>query len=216
MGNCPHLLSTGSCNDAHCPHDHNIFSCDACCQIFKKASVYQVHCNTRKHKNKMAARDKPPPTMVHCPICDRFTIAASWKYHKKSKLHMEKALALNTSANVKPETDISQDIQRFCAYCQTYILLNRWDEHTEGKRHKRGEQYTAFKMVQEEAEKDQNGVGIQGDLDFGVVEPEVASQGVEKSIEVCSTTPVTKVKFVSVKLSADLGSSQKKSRSPSP
>lgn len=212
---CLRLLSSGRCSDPHCAYNHNIPVCDACCIVFRTVSEYEPHCRMRKHRNKLSRTSAPG--ILFCPICIRIISAPAWKSHKKGKMHTAQASSLDVSPNIKPETDIPHDIlttHQFCAYCQIYVPHEAWEAHTRKRKHKRSEEYTAFKMAQGEAEKDQNDVAIRGELDFGVVEPSTSSVGISSSIEVRTTTPLAKITLVSVKLSADLGSSGKRTTSP--
>ncbi|KAF9441768.1 RNA helicase [Macrolepiota fuliginosa MF-IS2] len=213
---CPKLLSSGSCTRPNCPHNHNILACDICYIVFKDLSGYISHCSGRTHKNRVSG--VIAPGLVFCPLCVRaFHPGHSWQQHKKSKAHIGLAATSNVPVDIEPETDIPHEIQRthqFCPYCQIYIHHHKWAKHTEKKRHRRGEEYAAFKMAQGEAEKDQNDVAIQGDLDFRIVEPVTSGRGITKSIEIRTTAPLARITLVSVKLSAELGSSQKKYPSP--
>ena len=69
-------------------------------------------------------------------------------------------------------------------------------------------------MAQSEAEKDKNDVAIQGDLNFNVVEPTTARTGVTKTIDIRSTAPLSKINLKSAKLSAEIGSSRRRTVSP--
>ncbi|KAF9440814.1 hypothetical protein P691DRAFT_686382 [Macrolepiota fuliginosa MF-IS2] len=140
-----------------------------------------------------------------------------WMQHKNGRMHAKEARLHRISGEVEPETDLPEEIQKthqYCSTCQIHISHGDWSAHANGRRHKRGQEYIAYTMAQNEAEKDKNDVGIQGDLDFSIVEPNVAKQGVTKSIEVRLTAPLTKVTLVSVQLSANIGSSRKRIQSP--
>ncbi|KAF9444106.1 hypothetical protein P691DRAFT_838726 [Macrolepiota fuliginosa MF-IS2] len=103
----------------------------------------------------------------------------SWEDHKKGKTHIRKAKSLGVSIEVEPETDLPAEIQRthqFCPICQVYVDHHSWPVHANGLWHKLREKYTAYNMVQYEAEKDKNDVGIRCDLDLSIVEPSAAKQ----------------------------------------
>jgi len=141
----------------------------------------------------------------------------SWSLHKKGKRHAKKAQSLGVSVEVELETDIPPEIQsthQFCPTCQKYVLHHNWSRHVQSRRHHFGQEYTAFKMAQSEAEKDKNDVAIQGDLNFNVIEPTTATAGVIKSIEIRSTAPLSKINFQSAKLSADIGTLRRRIASP--
>jgi len=64
----------------------------------------------------------------------------------------------------EPETDILSESQSNHQFCPIYIAHYIWSQHAKGHRHQLGQEYTTFKMVQSEAEKDKNDVAIQGNL----------------------------------------------------
>jgi len=78
------------------------------------------------------------------------------------------------------------------------------------------ERYASFKSVLDEAEKEKNGVAIEGEVDLGILEPAIASKGKTTTLKISSNVPSAKITLVSVKLSADLGmQKRKKTVSPS-
>lgn len=68
----------------------------------------------------------------------------------------------------------------------------------------------SFKNVLDEAEKEKNGVTIQGEAELGVLEPAIAAVGKTTTLKISSTVPSAKIVLVSVKLSADLGAQKRK------
>lgn len=209
MKNCPNLFSTGLCNDQTCSFNHNILTCDVCSLVCRDINDYNQHLKTKKHRSRAAGITSHG--LVYCPICKRSMPSEAWSSHKKGKKHAKEARSLGVSTEAKPETDIPSEIQsthQFCPTCQIYVARYIWSQHASGRRHKRGQEYTAFKMAQSEAEKDKNDVAIQGDLNFSVVVPATAMAGVTKTIEIRSTAPLSKIDLKSAKLSADIGSSR--------
>lgn len=215
MKNCPNLLSTGSCSDPACSLNHNVLTCDVCSLVCQGIHNYKQHLKTKKHRSRAAGTTSHG--LVYCPICKRSMSPNSWSSHKKGKKHAENAQSLGVSIEVEPETDIppeSQSNHQFCPTCQVYIAHYLWSQHAKGRRHQLGQEYTAFKMAQSEAEKDKNDVAIQGDLNFSVIEPTAATAGVTKTIDIRSTAPLSKINLKSAKLSAEIGSSRRRTVSP--
>lgn len=215
MKNCPNLLTTGSCNDPACSLNHNVLACDVCSRVCRGIHSYNAHLKTKKHLSRAAGTTSHG--LIYCPTCKRSMPSISWSSHKKGKKHARKAQSLGVSVQVKPETDIppeSQSTHQFCPTCQIYVAHHDWSQHAKSRRHQRGQEYTAFKMAQSEAEKDKNDVAIQGDLNFNVVEPTTARTGVTKTIDIRSTAPLSKINLKSAKLSAEIGSSRRRTVSP--
>ncbi|KAJ3561909.1 hypothetical protein NP233_g9903 [Leucocoprinus birnbaumii] len=215
MDNCPNLLASGSCNDPSCSLNHNILTCDVCSIIFCGINDYRIHLTQPKHLTRAAGRASHG--MVHCPICKIFMGSNAWSDHQRGQKHARTAKSLGVSIEVEPEMDLPVDIKeshQFCSTCQVFVGSIGWTLHIRGRRHKRSQEYMAFVMAQGEAEKDKNNVGIQGDLDFRIVEPAAASRGLTKAVIIRSTSPSAKINLKAVRMSAEIGSSQTKITSP--
>ncbi|KAJ3568903.1 hypothetical protein NP233_g5406 [Leucocoprinus birnbaumii] len=68
-----------------------------------------------------------------------------------------------------------------------------------GERHKRSGG-DAYKVALNDAEKDKNGVKVEGDLEFGIVNQQAASRPLEKRLRIWATSATSKVKLVSALL----------------
>ncbi|KXN81887.1 Putative helicase mov-10-B.1 [Leucoagaricus sp. SymC.cos] len=203
---CPNILSSGLCNNAACRYDHNILTCDMCNFVASSKGEYESHIQSRKHKRALTGKDSG---IVYCRACDRPVDFSGWKVHKRSKRHKIQSNVLQMDINAEPEIVVPLDTFKFCSICQSSILSDEWATHIRSRGHRSKEKYTSFKAALGEAEKEKNGVTIEGEADLGILEPAVGAKGKTISLKVLSTVPLAKIRLVSVKLSADLGSQQR-------
>ncbi|KAF9440154.1 hypothetical protein P691DRAFT_783172, partial [Macrolepiota fuliginosa MF-IS2] len=94
------------------------------------------------------------------------------------------------------------------------IQTRQWQSHLQHRDHLNRERYTTFKMALDEAEKEKNGVVLEGDVDFGILEPTIGAKGKVASLKVLINVPLAKIALASVKLSGEMGSQQRKLVSP--
>jgi helicase MOV-10 len=146
----------------------------------------------------------------YCRACQCPVEFDVWEQHIVGRKHLQQAQNLNT----EPTAIFPTETHTFCSICQISILNHLWSEHLCSVRHKRSQRYTVFKSAQDDAEKDKNGVVVDGDSDFGILEPTVGASGVTASLRISCTVPLAKIVMVSAKLSADLGSQRGRVVSP--
>ncbi|KAF8632166.1 hypothetical protein AX17_004907 [Amanita inopinata Kibby_2008] len=80
-----------------------------------------------------------------------------------------------------------------------------WKEHVEGFRHRRKENFKSYRAAMDEAEKDKNGIVVDGSFDFDIVDPARASSRVRLAATIKTTTPNLRVKLSSLKLVSSRG-----------
>jgi len=152
----------------------------------------------------------------YCRICQRPINSESWMQHKSAKRHRQKAKLKGLDADLEPDPVVSSNTHTFCTICQLSIATFRWHSHIYDRSHLAKERYASFKSVLDEAEKEKNGVVIEGEVDLGILEPAIAAIGKTMILKISSNVPSAKITLVSVKLSADLGvQTRKKVASPS-
>lgn len=213
MQNCPNIIASGSCPDTRCIFNHNIPICDPCGYVAYNIQEYQAHLQSKKHKRVLAGN-------VHqtwyCRICQCPVDSESWTNHKSAKPHRNKAKSKGLDVNLEPDPVVPSNTHTFCTICQLSIVTFLWHSHIHGRSHLTKERYASFKSVLDEAEKEKNGVAIEGEVDLGILEPAIASKGKTTTLKISSNVPSAKITLVSVKLSADLGmQKRKKTVSPS-
>lgn len=171
---CPELLENGTCSNSSCDYRHDIHTCDVCGVVCTTASAHTAHLNGQKHSKRLAGRG----ATIHCPLCDINLQAGNWESHQAGLSHRTAAQSQNTSSLVEPE-QIVGDVpgQKFCDLCQRLIAAQFWSRHLQSESHHKKERYAAFKSLLDEAEKDKNGVTVDGVFDFGILEPQDASVG---------------------------------------
>jgi helicase MOV-10 len=206
--NCPNILASGVCTDALCRLEHNIRTCDACNYVANNVSDYNAHIKSKKHQRAMA-RGRPNQS-YYCRVCQCPVESDVWEQHIAGKKHLRQA----QNPNIEPTFTFPTETHTFCGICQISILNHLWGEHLSCGRHTRSQRYAVFKTAQEDSEKDKNGVVVDGDSDFGILEPTVGASGVTVSLRISCTVPLAKIVMVSAKLSADLGSQRRRVASP--
>lgn len=199
--NCPNILSSGVCTDAQCLLEHNIHTCDACNYVALNIREYNAHISGKKHK-RAVTRGIPQP--FYCPACQCNVNSLDWGQHSKGRRHRE----LAQNSNIEPTAVFPAETHTFCGICQISIPSHLWDRHLHSASHTRFQRYAVFRAAQEDSEKDKNGVTIDGNPDFEILEPTVGASGATISLKISCTVPLAKIVLVSVKLSADLGSQQ--------
>lgn len=205
--NCPNILSSGVCNDSKCRLNHNIRTCDMCNYVARNIHEYNAHLQSRRHKRVLAGQVFQS---LYCHVCECPVDSAGWNQHKRGKRHQELAETQQMSADIEPDLVLPAETHTFCNICQTSIAKHIWRGHLQGRMHLAKEKYAAYKTVLEDTEKEKNGITIEGDTDFGILEPAVSANGKAISLKILSTIPSAKIVLISVKLSADLGSQKRR------
>jgi len=202
MQNCPNIIASGSCPDTHCIFNHNIPICDPCGYVACDYHEYQAHLQSKKHKKVLMGNIHQT---WYCRICQRPINSESWVQHKNAQRHRNKAKLKGLDANLEPDPVVPSNTHTFCTVCHLSITTFRWHSHIHGRSHLAKERYASFKSVLDEAEKEKNGVAIEGQVDLGILEPGVVTIGKTTTLKISSNVPSAKITLVSVKLSADLG-----------
>lgn len=207
LRNCPNIIASGSCTNTGCVFNHNILTCDPCGYVARNIHEYQAHLQSKKHQRVLAGKIEQT---WYCHICERPIGSNSWNQHKNGKRHRDKAKSEKLDVNLEPDPVVPANTHTFCTICQSSITTRYWDSHIRSRSHLKKEQYVSFKNVLDEAEKEKNGVTIQGEAELGVLEPAIAAVGKTTTLKISSTVPSAKIVLVSVKLSADLGAQKRK------
>lgn len=162
-------------------------------------TAYNAHINGKKHRNKASGKNN----FLRCVICSRDVIAHSWASHVAGRPHINTAADKGVSPDVEGET-ITTDIpgQQFCDLCRTHVHVAIWGIHVSGRIHQRQERYAAFKAVLDEAERDKNGVTIEGAFDFAIVDPMVARSGLTLKATIKTIMPQSKIALVQITLAS--------------
>lgn len=170
-----------------------------------------MHLQSQWHKNILAGHAHQS---WFCHICQCPIESSVWDQYKEGKRHWRQANSRQIDIYIEPDIVLPPETHTFCNLCQTSIFTQFWQSHLWSCNHLTREKYTAFKTVMDEAEKEKNGVTIKGDLDFGILEPAISANGKAVSLKILSTVPLAKIVLVSVKLSSELGSQQRRAVSP--
>ncbi|PFH46784.1 hypothetical protein AMATHDRAFT_69038 [Amanita thiersii Skay4041] len=128
---------------------------------------------------------------------------SSWNQHIRGIKHTQRAQKSSVPTNVEPRLAMSVPGQIFCELCMVLLKSKKkWNKHLQSDLHKRKEAYVSYKAALDEAEKDKNGIIVEGDFDFGIVDPSQASKGSSVTVTLKTATPNSRVileawKFVS-------------------
>ncbi|KAF9527401.1 RNA helicase [Crepidotus variabilis] len=201
--NCPNVLNYGSCSDATCEYFHNIFTCEICSFVFPDNDAFQLHLASRQHNNRVSGIS----AVLRCSICQmNISGLPSWYQHINGNKHLKKAIHQGLSPNVEPIAPESRGTSILCDLCQFIVPHYYWEKHLKGDRHVSREMFSRYKSAAEEAEADKNDVSVEGFFDLDFVPPELAAQGLNSDLKICTTSPHSKCRLVEMRLASNQGS----------
>ncbi|KAI3612884.1 rna helicase [Moniliophthora roreri] len=196
---CSNVLATGTCSNAMCPFEHNVQKCELCSLVFRSGQKYQVHLKSKQHQLK--ARGETG-ALLYCSVCDkRISGMASWKRHVGTLKHQRRA----KGQVIQPEEPETVPNHQFCVACNRHIYNNVWAKHLLNSKHKDREQFLSFQSAVEEAEKDKNGIAVQGTFDFEIVELPAATAGVSGEATIRTSIASSRINLVEYTLASSKG-----------
>ncbi|CAA7269336.1 unnamed protein product [Cyclocybe aegerita] len=204
MTNCPNVLAHGSCADSTCRYAHNIVVCEPCEQVFATEDGLRLHMKSQRHKKRLGGY----ATVSSCSLCNINVYQGEngWATHVASPKHVKVATNLGVAPDVARQPGITLANEIHCDICQVIVQpAHQWGAHIKTRNHVRRESFAKYKTAVDDAEKDKNGVGIEGSLDFGFVEPAVARDGMKLTTTITTSQPFSSSVLVEVKLASSQG-----------
>jgi helicase MOV-10 len=200
---CPQLLTSGTCSDSSCAHLHDLQFCDTCGVSITSPAIQASHFGGKRHRRMLLGREQ----LLHCAICDTGIMELNWESHITGKRHARAAKRQGVSTAVEGERIVT-DVQglKYCDLCRTHIREAQWGAHTLTRAHKRQERFSAFKAVVDEAERDKNGITIEGSTDFDIIAPTASPTGLSLTLVIKMIIPQSKVTLAEVNLMSTKGS----------
>lgn len=198
---CPNVLSQGTCNDPACNYEHNILVCEPCSFIAVSVAAYHGHLSGRRHRSRIAGRN----VKLFCPICEENVMGGNWQSHISGKRHHNQSAAKGTSPVVEPHEATAINGERYCYTCKLGIEERRWNRHLQSPKHKKREAFTSYRAALDEAEKEKNGIIVEGDLDFGFIDPAQTTGEARRNITLKTNTPNLRVRLLSLGLVSTRG-----------
>ncbi|KAG6811022.1 hypothetical protein H0H92_009325 [Tricholoma furcatifolium] len=117
--------------------------------------------------------------------------------------HVNKARVAGVSpAAVEPEGQANVSGHTMCVTCNIRINNEVWDRHLQNEEHLENEKFDTFKVVSEGAQTNGNGVVVNGEFDFGIVNLTAAATGVKASGKVFTNTPTPRITLVDIRLAS--------------
>jgi len=201
--NCPNVLASGICSNPHCQLNHNLMVCEPCGFIAANANLYNAHVRGKKHKRKVSGRSG----VAYCYICKKNISAGmpGWDVHIAGQKHVACAVEQGLAPNIEPEEATANDGERNCRICQQVVRGAAWNQHLLSFGHQRKETFAKYKAALDEAEKDKNGVSIEGIFDFDFVDPAVGALGLQSTVTIKTSLPFSKSVLVEAKLASSQG-----------
>ena len=175
--------------------------CEPCGFIAANASVYNAHMQSNKHRSKISGRSGE----AYCHICKKNIGRGTWDQHVAGQKHVARAKAQALAPNIEPEEATPNNGQRNCSICQQIVRSKAWNQHLLSVKHRRKEAFTKYKAALDEAEKDKNGVSIEGTFDFDFVDPAVGAMGLQSTVTIKTSLPFSKSVLVEGKLASSQG-----------
>ncbi|KAJ4467007.1 RNA helicase, partial [Lentinula aciculospora] len=144
--------------------------------------------------------------LLFCSICEKYVSGMkNWQVHVSGANHASRATAKNMSPDVPPEEPELVPGHQLCAVCNRHIANRFWARHPKQAQHREREQFLKFTSAVEETEKDKNGVGVTGDFDFKIVEPEEGGSGTVRIGTIQCQVPGTRVTLIDFRLASSKG-----------
>ncbi|KAF6757649.1 RNA helicase [Ephemerocybe angulata] len=201
MKPCRNILASGTCPIPHCRFDHTVLSCEPCGFIAYDPGHFDWHMTTKSHFATVSGRNRS----VHCSLCDANMAAKDWDPHVRGRRHRSTATIAGVSPSIEPEEGVAPGTDEYCPICKFFVKPWLWARHTQGPTHLRKEKFLQYRSVLDEAERDKNGICIEGDGEFGIVPPAEAENGLEADIFLKSTEPLGNSVLVAAKLASRQG-----------
>ncbi|KAF5329141.1 hypothetical protein D9611_013223 [Ephemerocybe angulata] len=201
MKPCRNILASGTCPIPHCRFDHTVLSCEPCGFIAYDPGHFDWHMTTKSHFATVSGRNRS----VHCSLCDANMAARDWEPHVRGRRHRSTATIAGVSPSIEPEEGVAPGTDEYCPICKLFVKSWLWARHTQGPTHLRKEKFLQYRSVLDEAERDKNGICIEGDGEFGIVPPAEAEKGLEADIFLKSTEPLGNSVLVAAKLASSQG-----------
>ncbi|KAF8630294.1 hypothetical protein AX15_003007 [Amanita polypyramis BW_CC] len=194
MKYCPNVLSRGTCEDTTCQYEHHVLVCEPCSFIATSEKALTSHLKGRRHSTRISGGS----VTYFCPVCETNVTGSVWDQHIKGTKHRKKAKHDNVAPDVEPLQGIDLKGQKYCNICKQAVTGRMWEKHLLNNRHKTREKYTSYRAALDEAEKDKNGIIVEGHFDFGIMEPAHAAGGASLTVVLKTTTPNLRVELISL------------------
>jgi len=200
---CPQIRTSGSCTSSSCEYTHTVLTCQSCGFMCASRREMDHHSQSKEHLDKIRGESH----ILHCPLC-RISVCghSGWNAHLRSRSHAHSAC----QNGVNPSAVTPEDVQRIanhtlCVTCQEHIRDRYWDRHVRSQKHLEKERFATFQVVLDDAEKNKNGVTLEGDFDFGFVD--LAETSVGKVVRgTISTSLTAHITLVDIQLASTKGS----------
>ncbi|KAH6909394.1 RNA helicase [Coprinopsis sp. MPI-PUGE-AT-0042] len=166
--NCPTFVATGQCSSVGCRYNHSILTCDPCGFLAADTNAYQLHVRSHRHRLTLSGQ-KTQTQLVQCPLCT--SNVPDWGLHVKGKKHLKRAKKMGVSPDVTPVQAAATLEFAFCELCNLQVDHDMLAKHTQSRRHKGRQRFMQYRAVLDEAEKDKNGLVVEGGQDLGYLDP---------------------------------------------
>lgn len=194
MPNCPNVLTHGTCAQLDCRYEHRILACEPCGFIAPNEGALNMHQNGRRHRNRMSGK-----TITYfCSLCERNVGGGGWDLHIAGSKHQNRARGNNVAPDIAPLQGIDVVGQKYCNTCKQAMPIASWAMHQRTAAHQMRESYASYRAALDEAEKDKNGIVVEGNFDFDFVDPTRAAIGIDSTVVLKTTTPNLRVKLISL------------------
>lgn len=156
--------------------------------------MLNAHLQDRRHYNCVSGRS----VLYYCSLCKTNLASANWDQHIGGVKHQTRAILYNVAPDVEPLQGGDVGNQRYCNICKQATPSRRWEGHQRSPKHQMREKYALYRAALDEAEKDKNGIVVEGNFDFDFVDPTDAAVGVHSTIFLKTATPNLRVRLISL------------------
>jgi helicase MOV-10 len=200
--NCPAAVATGQCTTDNCPLNHKILVCEPCGHIAANPSLYASHVQGRKHRMTISGQNQ----LIQCPLCTISMTMLAWTAHLNGKKHQKRAKVMGVSAVVTPHQATTTEHFALCEVCNVQMRHDVLPRHIQSRKHKGRETFMRYRAVLDEAEKDKNGLVVEGGGDLGFLDPVTTRGKLCFTVYIQSTLPFGKSELREAKLLSQHGS----------
>ncbi|KAK2465578.1 hypothetical protein APHAL10511_002470 [Amanita phalloides] len=162
------------------------------------AEALAGHSTGRRHKSCVSGRN----VTLYCPICEINIDGGNWASHKGGRSHVNRAADKGLSPDIEAQDGINVPGEKYCDLCKIAITNPRWGRHLNSQQHLRRKEFTSYQAAIDAAEKEKNGITVEGNFDMGIVDLAQTSGTIRRSIILKMTTPDVRVKLTSWRLTS--------------
>jgi helicase MOV-10 len=126
--------------------------------------------------------------------------SGTWESHKAGSNHLKQAIRKGVPPDVDPQEGANDQGEKYCQLCKLAVKNSKFVRHIQSAWHLKRKGFAEYQAALNNAEKDKNGIVIDGKLDFGIVDFTKTKKTVTRPIVLKATATNGRVKLTDSKL----------------